>query len=171
MVDPQAKLRTGLDQFMGVIALGAADDHHHGGLFCQFDGGMLPLFGRLADGVDETHFRLGKAFPDLLGEVADFFNRLGGLRGDAETRAGAEIFHIVVRQHEIEFFQVFRQTAHFHMAALANDDGMKPIRISNSVRRSQIQRASRSRHFWSHSQIVRACDAVIRDPARAASPA
>ena len=88
---------------------------------------MLPLFGRLTDGVHETHFRTGKPCAERLREPPDFFNRLRGLRHDAETWSLHYGRHLIFIQHDIALGQIFRQAAHFDMVTLADDDRVKPL--------------------------------------------
>ena len=132
MVHACTKLRAGFDQFVRVIAVRTADDHDHIALLCEFHGGVLPLFGRLADGVNKTNFGTGEPFAEHLREPADFFNRLGRLRHDPKTRTLLQIDYFGLGQHHREFIQIFRHAAHFDVVTLANDDGVNPSSTSLS---------------------------------------
>ena len=79
------KPQTGFDQLVCVVAVRAANDHNHVALFCKFNGRVLPLLRRLADGVNEAHLRFWKTLADQLRQPPDFFDRLRRLRDDAET--------------------------------------------------------------------------------------
>src|SRR2546429_86510 len=60
-------------------------------------------------------------------KFAHALDRLRRLRGDAEARALAELRYVRLSQHHVELGQVFGQAAHFHVLALADDDGMKAL--------------------------------------------
>ena len=104
----RAKTGAGFDQFMRVVAVRAADDDDHVAFLREFDGRVLPLFRRLADGVNETHFGLWKTLANQLHELPDLFNRLRGLGHHAEPRPFAEIGHVLLVQHHVKFIQIVR---------------------------------------------------------------
>ena len=56
MMNASAVATAGFHQLVGVVAVRAANDNYDVGSLRQFDRGVLSLFGRLADGVDETDF-------------------------------------------------------------------------------------------------------------------
>ena len=53
----------------------------------QFNCGVLALLRWPANGVNESHFGLGKSLTDQSDQAPHLFNRLRRLRGDAEARA------------------------------------------------------------------------------------
>ena len=55
MMHARTKLRAGFDEFMRVVAVRAADDHHQVAFSRKFGRRALTLFRRLTHGVDETH--------------------------------------------------------------------------------------------------------------------
>ena len=77
----------GFDQFARVVAVRTADNHDYVALLRQFDGCVLALLGRLADGVHEAHFGLRETLSQFVNEMADAFDRLRGLSHDAESRS------------------------------------------------------------------------------------
>ena len=105
VMNPRAKTRTGFDQLVRVVAVRAADDDDHVAFLRQFNRRVLPLFRRLADRVNETHFRFGKPFANQSHEPPDFVNRLRRLRNDAESRTLAKLRHVFLAKHHVEFGQ------------------------------------------------------------------
>lgn len=73
-----AELAARLNKFARVIALRATDDDHDIALPGEFDGGALPLFGRLANGIAEDNFGIRKRRAQVIDQ---FPNPIDGLRG------------------------------------------------------------------------------------------
>ena len=73
-------------QFLCIVAVRAADDHHHIRLLRQLDGSVLALLGGPANRVNKPHLRAGKSPPYQPHEPAHVFNGLGGLRRHAKAR-------------------------------------------------------------------------------------
>ena len=69
----------------------------------------------------------GEAMANRFGQLPHFLDRLRGLGGDAKARALRELEDVRLRKHHIKLRQVFGQTAHFDMIALADDDGVEPL--------------------------------------------
>src|SRR5256885_17167472 len=102
----------------------AANDNDHVGLPSQFHGGVLPLFGRLANGIGETHFGIREAVTNQLDQMPYFFNRLGGLSRDPEARTLFQAINVAFGEHHVEVPQILRHSPHFDMVPLADNDWM-----------------------------------------------
>jgi hypothetical protein len=140
VVDARAEFRAGLDEFAGIVAVGAAYDDHDVTPRSQFLRGALPLLGRLADSVNDSNLRIRKTAANELREVLHPRDGLRGLGSDAETRARGELFDIGFRFDKIERGKILGEAAHFNMTALADDDRVI------SLRDQAGDRAMRERH-------------------------
>lgn len=122
LVDTQAKPATRIGKFASVVAPGSPDDDDDVSLARKFDGGLLPLLGWLADRVLKPDFGVGKTTAQQFQQVMNAFGRLRGLRGHSKFRALSKLLDIPLRQDDIEFGEVFRQTANLDMIPFADDD-------------------------------------------------
>jgi hypothetical protein len=125
VMDTRAMARTRGDQFASVVAVRAANYDNHVALLRKFDGCGLALLGWLANRVAKAHFGIWKARADQLHEMPHTVNGLSGLRDDAEARTGPEALNVFLSQDHVELIQIASQAAHFHVLALAYDDGIK----------------------------------------------
>ena len=91
VMHPGAKLRTGVDQFLRVVAMGTTDDDNRVALFCKFSGSVLPLLCRLTNRVNEAHFGFWEMLADQLHQPPNLFNRLRRLRDDTEPLSAPEV--------------------------------------------------------------------------------
>jgi len=87
VMDLSTETAAGSHQFMRVVTMGSANHNYHVTPLGQFDRRMLPLLGRLAHGVNEPDFRLRKFPAQQSDQVTHPLDRLGGLRGNTESRA------------------------------------------------------------------------------------
>ena len=78
------------DQFVGVVAVGAADDDHHIALLGQFSGGMLALLCWLADGVNEPDFGMNEE------EIARYWCQRSGIPWLGRADIGHDINNKIV---------------------------------------------------------------------------
>ena len=109
-------------QFARVVARPASDDDNDVGLARDVDRGGLPVFGRLADGVDEAHLRLREPPPDQIDEAPHFRDRLRRLGGHAEAWALFERENVVIVKNDVEAIEIARQAADLDVIALPDDD-------------------------------------------------
>jgi len=151
----QAKTGTGFDEFVRVVAVRATDDDDHVAFLREFKGRVLPLFRRLADGVNETHFRPGKAITHQPDKMTDLVNRLGGLGNDAKSRPLAKFRHVFLIQHHVEGIKVPGHAAHLDVVALADDDWMKTF-AHQPRHRAMCRMHKPGRWLQSRSDCVRA---------------
>jgi hypothetical protein len=122
-----AVLAAGLDQLPCVVARSTAHDNDNIGLACHVDGRRLPLFRRLADGVEKAHVGRRKPFPNQRHQPSHLVNRLRRLGRHANSRVLAHRQYVVFTQHDVKLIEVTRQAAHFHMVTLPDDDDVVPI--------------------------------------------
>ena len=101
-----------------------ANNDDNGTFLCEFNGRTLTLLGGLAHRVNETHLGRRKTFAQKLDQVPDSFNGLGGLSNNAEARAFAQLGDIFSSKDDLELGQVASHAPHFHMVALADNDGV-----------------------------------------------
>src|ERR1043165_9224053 len=106
MVDAVAAFAARRDKFACVIAVAATDDDDQVGLLRQFNRSVLSLFCRLANGVDEANFGIGKAVANQADEMAYLVEWLSGLRGNAKTRVLRKFLNVFLGQYNIEVFQI-----------------------------------------------------------------
>ena len=90
----------------------------------QLDGGALALLGRMTDRIDETDVGLRESPSNQRDQVSHPLDRLRRLGGNADARMFLEPQHIALVQHDVEVVEVFRQSPHLHVGALADDDGV-----------------------------------------------
>ena len=111
----------GVHELTRVVAVGAADDDDDVALARQIDRGSLTLLRRLAHRVEETDLRLRKPASDQRDQVPHPVDRLRRLRGNADAWMGVEPLDVLFVEHDVELVEVFGQSAHFHVIALADD--------------------------------------------------
>src|SRR3989442_11709927 len=93
-----AETAASLHELSRVVTLSAANDDDDVAVLSHLDSRDLPVLGRLANGVNETHFGIGKCFANQTRQIVHFFKRLGRLRGDSESWTWSETQHIVFVQ-------------------------------------------------------------------------
>ena len=167
MMNARTKSRTGVDQFVRVVAVRAADDHDHVAFLRQFHRRALALFRRLADGVHEAHFGLR--------EIARAINRtscrtlsMGCVVCAMTPKRGRSrrFANVVFAKHDVEFVQIFRHAAHFHMVALADDDRMKPF--AHQFRQAAVRHVNERAGGFQHLQARVRAPRPARVPTRRA---
>jgi hypothetical protein len=124
MMDATCMAAASLDEFACVIAVNPANHDDYIGLLREFHCRMLSLLRRLANRVNELHFRAGESLLNETHQVPDSLNRLGGLRGDTIFGALRQILDILLGKDDVEGFEVTGHAADFHMIALSDDDRM-----------------------------------------------
>jgi hypothetical protein len=124
MMDTGAVASAGANQFAGVVAICAPNDHHHITALSQCRRGTLTLFGGLTDGIDKLELRRRKPSLDQLDQSLHSIDGLGGLGHDPEALLVWELGDIRLRQHHIEGVQVPGQPPHLHMVTPSNHDRM-----------------------------------------------
>jgi hypothetical protein len=124
VMNARAVLGAGGDEFVGIVAVGPADDQDDVALFGEDDRRGLALLGGLANGVNKPEFGPGKPGAQEVREVKHAFHGLCGLGGHSEARPFRQSRDILRAKDDIEGVEVFREAAHFDMIANADDDGV-----------------------------------------------
>jgi hypothetical protein len=114
-------------QLAGVVAVHAADDHHHVRIQGRLDCGGLALLRGLANCVDEAHSGTRESFTYESDQLAHLFDGLRGLCRDAEACVFRKPRDVHFGQYDIKSVQIARQAVYFHMLAVADDDWMEAL--------------------------------------------
>src|SRR5690349_6544688 len=103
VVDVATEMSTGVYQLPGVIAVSAAHDDHRVGLLSELNRGVVPLFGWLANAVNEPHFGLGETPAHKRDQMPDAVNWLSCLRCNTEPSTLCQFVNVRFAQDHVEF--------------------------------------------------------------------
>src|SRR6185436_17102235 len=118
----RAEATASIHQLASVIAMSAPDHNHHIALSRQLDGGGLALLRRPANCVNEAYLGARKAALEKTYQAANTIDRLCRLSRYSKPGPFTKRIHVVFCENYVKFIEIPRQTAHFHVVALAYDD-------------------------------------------------
>ncbi len=110
-----------------VVAVTAADDDDVVAVVNQIIHRGLPLFRWMTDGVDETHFGSAMQTFDGIDESQRDFDRLRGLRDDAELWVRRNLHEIALIKNDNGLRKVANEAANFDVLILTDDDGLVSV--------------------------------------------
>ena len=108
----------------------------------QLARGVLMLFGRPADRIDEADLRSREPLADEPHEVLHPFDRLRGLSRDSDPRMFLEVHDVLFVQHHVEAVEVLSHRPHLHVRALADDHRM--IALPHQQRHGAVRQRERA---------------------------
>src|SRR5262249_21434002 len=127
VVHPRTMPRARAHELPRVVAVLASDHDHDVAFAGQLRGGVLALLRRLTDGVDEPDVGPGEPALHQADEMPRVIDQVGGLGGDAESRALFEPCDIVLGQYHVERVEILGDSTHLHVIATA--DGHRMVAV------------------------------------------
>ena len=111
-----------VDELARVVALRAADHDDDITTARQLDGGGLAVLRGTTDGVEETDVGLRELLSNERNQASHLVDRLRRLGSNAHARTALQRQHVAFVEHDVELVEIFRQSPHLDMSALADDD-------------------------------------------------